>query len=329
MNAKSIVAVVLLFALCGLSTAQRYSIRITNNTNLRAEASLQGRIVETAPANSTLQVVGQFGRWLEIDHNGRKVWMASWVSHSSVGDGQQSGAQPASDIDNCCFVNRQCHSDQEWVDGYWAFQANQCPAPARSQPRTSAQPATTAPAAIPEGVDNCCHLGWQCQGGGDWQKGFFAFQSNQCEHQGVAIDGSGAFVIQAKAALDLLKTRAPYWYDYSINALDRIQQSTDGWLYGTYGHGRTFFVADGSGNLDESSLIWFASSIVHEACHINQYHAIYHNRARPPITTEEAELECTRFMREAANVIDPHNRFSSWLQTLINNIHSQEFQWWN
>ena len=27
-------------------------------------------------------------------------------------------AGSASDIDNCCFVDRQCHSDQEWVDGY-------------------------------------------------------------------------------------------------------------------------------------------------------------------------------------------------------------------
>lgn len=30
------------------------------------------------------------------------------------------------EIDNCCFVDRQCKSEQEWVDGYWAFQNNQC-----------------------------------------------------------------------------------------------------------------------------------------------------------------------------------------------------------
>ncbi len=31
-------------------------------------------------------------------------------------------AGTVSAIDNCCFVDRQCHSDQDWVNGYWAFQ---------------------------------------------------------------------------------------------------------------------------------------------------------------------------------------------------------------
>ena len=30
------------------------------------------------------------------------------------------------DVNNCCFVNRQCVTEQQWVDGYWAYQRNQC-----------------------------------------------------------------------------------------------------------------------------------------------------------------------------------------------------------
>ena len=54
----------------------------------------------------------------------------------------QSTSTVSSQLDNCCFVDRQCASDQEWTDGYWAFQNNQCGAPAQTQTQTqtSAQP---------------------------------------------------------------------------------------------------------------------------------------------------------------------------------------------
>ena len=44
-------------------------------------------------------------------------------------DGQRS---PAAGIDNCCYLNRQCQTEQEWTDGYWAYQRNECGGPAPS-----------------------------------------------------------------------------------------------------------------------------------------------------------------------------------------------------
>ena len=79
-------------------------------------------------------------------------------------------AVETSDIDNCCFVDRQCHSDQQWTDGYWAFQNNQCSAPAPSQPTGGA----------PAQVDNCCYVDRQCHSELDWRAGWHAYQNNQC-----------------------------------------------------------------------------------------------------------------------------------------------------
>ena len=79
-------------------------------------------------------------------------------------------ASTASDIDNCCFVDRQCRTDQEWVDGYWAFQNNQCHAPASSQPAGGG----------PAQIDNCCFVDRQCSTDQEWVDGYWAFQNNQC-----------------------------------------------------------------------------------------------------------------------------------------------------
>ena len=81
----------------------------------------------------------------------------------------------ASDIDNCCFVDRQCSSDQQWIDGYWAFQNKQCTAPA--QPAQS-QPVASGPP--PAQVDNCCYVDRQCGNDQQWIDGYWAFQNKQC-----------------------------------------------------------------------------------------------------------------------------------------------------
>ncbi len=85
----------------------------------------------------------------------------------------------ADDIDNCCFVDRQCSTDQDWTDGYWAFQNKQCPAPAPAQSAasSSAQPVSAAP----DQIDNCCFVDRQCQTDQDWTAGYHAFQNKQCQ----------------------------------------------------------------------------------------------------------------------------------------------------
>ena len=81
-------------------------------------------------------------------------------------------AGSASGIDNCCFVDRQCQSDQDWVNGYWAFQNNQCSAPVPAQ----SGPTGGAPAQI----DNCCYVDRQCSTDLDWIGGWRAYQAGQC-----------------------------------------------------------------------------------------------------------------------------------------------------
>ena len=174
MKARVFVAMTALLVLCSVAAAQGYSVRVAFNTNLRDTHSLQGNIVETVPAGTTLPVVGNANRWLKINLSGREVWMANWVGFTRVEDTVQPQSQ--SQIDNCCFVDRQCNTDQEWTDGYYAFQNNQCAAPMQSQQQTSAQPVSNVPAQ----VDNCCFVDRQCNTEADWIDGYHAFQNNQC-----------------------------------------------------------------------------------------------------------------------------------------------------
>ena len=167
---RLMVVFVFLLTVNGLALAQTYSVLVTQNTNLRASYSLQSGIVETVAAGTTLQVGGSFNRWLSNSRNG-EVWMADWVPYDRV-----ESAQTPSDVNNCCFVNRQCTTDQEWTDGYWAYRRNECPAPAQSPQQTSPQPMTSTPAI----VDNCCFVNRQCATEQEWTNGYWAYQRNEC-----------------------------------------------------------------------------------------------------------------------------------------------------
>ena len=80
-----------------------------------------------------------------------------------------SSAQQNPIIDNCCFVNRSCATNQEWVEGWHAFRRNECP---------SGQP--VAPVSAPAGqpIDNCCNVNRQTNQ--DWVNGWHAFRRNEC-----------------------------------------------------------------------------------------------------------------------------------------------------
>ena len=182
MKAKLLATTIALFLLYNLASAQGYSIRVEFNTNLRAEASLESDVVESAPAGSILQVVDNFNRWLKISRSGSELWMANWVRHTRTAESGQTEttSQPASNVpaqvDNCCFVDRQCNTPADWENGYWAYQNGQCAAPAQPQAQTPAQPVSNVPAQ----VDNCCFVDRQCNTPADWENGYWAFQNGQC-----------------------------------------------------------------------------------------------------------------------------------------------------
>lgn len=121
MTFPGVITACLILTMLSAAAAQTWRLRVAFNTNLRASHSLQSRIVETAPASTTLSVVGSVDRWLKINRPGRDLWMANWVSYTRVEVGSAAG-----EVDNCCFIGWQCHSNEYWERGFWAHQNNQC-----------------------------------------------------------------------------------------------------------------------------------------------------------------------------------------------------------
>ena len=296
----------LLFVLYVVVSAQSYHSRVTYNTNLRATYSLDGAVLAFARAGTTLQVVGQHNRWLKINRNGREVWMASWVAHTRV-EGQQT---TPSDIDNCCFVNRQCATDQEWVDGYWAFQRNECPVSVSTTQRASTQPVSSAPA----NVDNCCFVDRHCQTDQEWLDGYWAYQNNQCgaPHtstptggHAIRIEGSHLFVGLVTEALNALRDGSPRWYSYVNSKLARVIEGATLYGEGLRSSERTYS-APQYGHLiyfdREESVFRFASRLVHYACHQYQHDA---GLPYDGYTKVQRELECINMDNAAANEVAP------------------------
>ena len=187
-----------------IANPETYRIRVQYNTNLRASNSLDSAVLASAPAGTTLQVVGQVENWLQINRAGALYWMAAWVNHSRVEDpvpAQPAGNVP-SNIDNCCQVDRQCHSDQDWTNGYWAYQNGQCVAPAQTQIQSPAQPASNAPTS----VDNCCFIDRQCQTDQEWGDGYWAYQNGQCSN--AQLLGSQSIVIPPGTDAQLLGSQS-------------------------------------------------------------------------------------------------------------------------
>ncbi len=175
MKLKFFALMTVVYALCTVASAQSYAIRVAFYTNLRAGASLQANIVETVPAGTTLTVVGRDNRWLQINHNS-DVWMADWVRHERVEETAPTQPQTTTNIDNCCFVDRQCMTDEEWISGYWALQNGQCNAPTQSQIQSSTETTST----VSSQIDNCCFVDRTCNTDQEWTDGYWAFQNGQC-----------------------------------------------------------------------------------------------------------------------------------------------------
>ncbi len=352
------VCLLLLFVVCGMAAAQPYNVRVTYNTNLRASYSLKSRIIDTVPAGTTLQVIGRFNRWLNISRDGN-FWMADWAPHARVDGGATSrvdggatsrvdggatsrvdggatsrvdGGATTSDVNNCCFVNRQCKNDQEWLDGYWAFQRNECPAAASTMPATAVQPDNNSQA----GVNNCCFVGWQCNSDDDWVRGYWAYRNKQCDasatghfssrHGDLLIEGSETFHIWVNAGLELLRTKAPRWYRYVINATRKIKEMPPGAGAGVYVASGIHVTAwDPNSYPSELNIYTIAYEMVHEACHIYQHKSGY------SAETWRHEKQCMEKQLAATRAFNPGNRFDhiQFAQRIIANIEDPSTWWWD
>lgn len=151
MKSKCLAVFVIALLSASVALADAYQIQVRFTVRLRVSYSLDSPVVGKALAGDVLQVAGRYNRWLKIERGGATAWLADWVDYirldqEAAASNAAIGGQTQSDIDNCCFVNRQCHSDREWVDGYWAYQRNECPAPA--QTGSSAVPTSGHPITI-------------------------------------------------------------------------------------------------------------------------------------------------------------------------------------
>ena len=226
MATKAIAVAVAFAVLLSITSAQEYSIRANRGLNLRAEPSLNADIADTVRSGTILQVVGKFNRWLKINRNGREVWLGDWVDYSRVDSVEATGLQPqqppapTATIDNCCYVDRHCHSDLDWMGGWHAFQNGQCAAPAQPQPATPAQPV----ASVPANVDNCCYVDRHCQSDLEWMGGWHAFRAGQCaapgqaqtvassRHGGAISRTASGIVIGYPSGNGILPTTEPYYW---------------------------------------------------------------------------------------------------------------------
>ena len=312
--------------------------------------------------------------------------MASWVRHERVEATTTTQTQTVSNIDNCCFVDRQCSTDQEWTDGYWAFQNGQCAAPVQTQTQTpgiDADPRfrrsplhSTAPVTIPAGVDNCCQVNRQCHSDDDWIRGYHDFQNNQCA--GVApsastapitgpipedvdnccfvnrqchteqdyiigyeqfkyglchvpdiagvinISGSGAFVSKTRAALRILLDKEPKWYRYVQSTLRGVKEIPMGGDSGIFPDEAVYrswpnFRSDRTG---EGHIIWVAGQLVHEACHVHRYKAGLESGGYA------GEKACTETQIQALDDIDASGAVAASRRRALANIDDPEHQWW-
>ena len=194
MNTFRLTLICCLLIAAGNTLAESYQIQVRFTVRLRASYSLDSPVVGNALAGDVLQVVGRHNRWLKIERDGESAWLADWVDYTRL---DQQPAQPATapaakgqtptNVDNCCFVDRQCSTDQEWREGFWAYQRNECPSSAPSTTSPVAQP----PMQTPDNVDNCCFVNRQCSTDQEWKEGFWAYQNYRCNAPAQSQSGGG------------------------------------------------------------------------------------------------------------------------------------------
>ena len=140
---------------------------------------------------------------------------------------------------------------------FHAYRDNQC---------GMATPAETA--------DSCCQLGWQCTIPSDWilGKAVYADFNGQCKIpiqevvEGVILEGTEAYIVRVKEALNLLKSRAPEWYAYVIRGPLKIRENYFSGASGTLERSvnmHTFHVGQ---NVHDR-----ARFLVHESCHVHRW----------------------------------------------------------
>lgn len=248
---------------------------LTGAMNIRERPSTTSRVVAKAQAASSFTVkasiLGDNWCWLNISQG----WLANTTRVQSTKPLRATAStstatatlQTPSHIDNCCFVNRHCQSEQDWVDGYWAFQRQEC----------SAQ-ATTEQISEP----GAAHYIINSQG------------------RRIPIYGDEEFRLTIARGFYYLRDKLPQWWQY-VAIIDDVKYdetvSNCAYACASWPYKSVRFGPHAYGK--NASII--AQSLIHETCHLYQWQEGRGNNYDWSIPWEERshEIECENREREA------------------------------
>ena len=191
------------------------------------------------------------------------------------------------------------------MDGYQAFQNNQCQAPARSGASTSFQVVGRAPRAPGETV---LYVGKP--------------------DEDLVIEGSAKFIAEVNASLDLLKARAPQWYTYTVAVYDYILELTEDVIVRSPTDVLVWIFGSDFPYLGDT--VGFAGVHVHEACHLYQHQAGLESGAGIGWKAGlEGARECLTLEIEALEVCCLGDSSLPGKRHLLANIDKVEYQCWH
>ena len=147
---------------------------------------------------------------------------------------------------------------------------------------------------------------------------------SQSKHPGVIIEGSEDFIIWVEAALDMLKDSAPEWYVYADNGLNKVVEALDNGLDVERKIWYDQLITPGADS--DWAVVWMATVLVHEACHVYRYQAGF-----PYGTVAERfreEVVCQQIQIDSLKDIDPQDRhgFEEYLYGLIDDFFSYGYK---
>jgi len=141
----------------------------------------------------------------------------------------------------------------------------------------------------------------------------------------IAIEGDELFLTWTNEALTLIAQRAPADYAMVLASIRTIRSIEAG--SGIFVMTKLYLVgnltAHAPGFEPRLQLVWYAGTIVHDACHSARYERGETHRGR------EAELACLAVQKEALLKLDGAADIPGYVQGLIDNADDPANEYWN
>jgi hypothetical protein len=144
------------------------------------------------------------------------------------------------------------------------------------------------------------------------------------ETEKLELKGPLEFQAWTMSALDMLRAQAPDAYKQVLASVATIELVEKG--SGMYVAERRFAVGKGTAFADgysqDQQLVWFAGTIVHDACHsaLHSRGEVYHGK--------EGELACLRQQKAALLKLKDESGFADHVQSLIDHADDASSQYW-